>query len=284
MSDAPDATPLSGDLQQIGEVTLYRVIEGEGLPVVFLHGIPTSSYLWRNVQRRLATRYRTLAPDLLGLGRSPAPPGSDVRLEHQARLVARLLDALGIARAVLVAHDIGGAVAHHFAAAQPERVLALVVMNIAAFAESWPVPLVKAMRAPLLGDVAALVPSDWLLRQELARGLFHRERMTDEVFAHYAGPLSGLGGRLRFLRFIRGMDAPAAEAALMAYKDATFPRLILWGEDDVFQPIRHGRRLHELWGGSTFVPIAQAGHFLQEDQPARLAGEIDRFLTALPRG
>lgn len=277
---APFAEPLPGEHENIIGASVWRVIAGDGPPLLLLHGIPTSSYLWRNVQRALAARYRTIAPDLIGLGKSSAAPDGNVRLEHQAEMLLAMLDVHGIERVTLVAHDIGGAVAHHFIAMHPDRVRALIVMNIAAFAASWPVPLVRAMRAPLLGDLGTLVPSTPLLRRELRRGLHHSDRMTSDVFEAYAAPLAGLAGRRRFLRFIRGMDAASAERALHGYVDLDIPRLILWGESDLYQPIEWGRRLHELWKGSTFVPIAEAGHFLQEDQPARIAAEIEAFLGA----
>jgi pimeloyl-ACP methyl ester carboxylesterase len=278
----PSAEPLPGEHEPIAGASVWRVIAGPDAapPLLLLHGIPTSSYLWRNVQRALMPGYRTIAPDLLGLGNSTPAADGEVRLERQADMLRALLDAHAVDRVVVVAHDIGGAVAHHFVAHHHDRVRALVVMNIAAFAASWPVPVVRAMRVPVLGDIASLVPSTPLLRRELRRGVHHRDRMAGAVFDAYAAPVSGLAGRRRFLRFIRGMDPVSAERALHDQLELDVPRLILWGEEDPYQPIEWGRRLHDLWKGSTFVQIAEAGHFLQEDQPARIAGEIEAFLAA----
>jgi 2-hydroxymuconate-semialdehyde hydrolase len=278
MTDTPDLEPLPGESRLIDGVDVYRVVHGSGRPIVFLHGIPTSSYLWRNVQRALGDRYQTIAPDLIGLGQSARPADRSWALDEQAEMLAGLLDQLGLDQVVLVAHDIGGAVAHHFVARYPQRVSAQVVMNAVAFAESWPVPLVKAMRVPLLGDLASAVPSKLLLKREMKRGVYHANRIDGALFEHYYQPLAGMAGRRAFLRFIRGMDPAAAEADLRATSERSIPRLILWGERDIFQPLRYGERLHELWKGSTLVPLGQAGHFLQEDRPDKIAAEIAAFL------
>jgi 2-hydroxymuconate-semialdehyde hydrolase len=278
VSDSPRTEALPGERRPIDGVDVYRVVHGTGRPLVFLHGIPTSSYLWRNVQRALGDRYQTIAVDLVGMGQSGCPGDRSWRLDAQAEMVRKLLDQLGLDKVVLVGHDIGGAVAHHFVARHPDRVSAQVVMNIAAFAESWPVPLVAAMRLPLLGDLLSAAPSKPLLRREMKRGVYHQNRIDDELFDHYYRPLSTFAGRRAFLRFVRGFDPPAAEADLRATSTRPIPRLILWGERDIFQPLRYGERLHDLWPNSTFIPIPQAGHFLQEDQPDRIAAEIRTFL------
>jgi 2-hydroxymuconate-semialdehyde hydrolase len=279
---APSADAVPGGLEEVDGLGVWCAVAGDGPAVLLLHGIPTSSYLWRNVQRPLSRQYWTIAPDLVGLGRTDAGDRS-VRLDDQAVMVRGLLDRLGVDTVVVVAHDIGGAVAHHFIASNRDRVRAIVMMNVAAFAESWPVPIVKLTRAPVIGELTAALPAQFLLRRELRRGLHHPERMRGEVLDAYQRPIAGYRGRRRFVRFLRGMDADAAERALHAYVDLDVPRLILWGTEDPFLPIRYGERLHQLWPGSRLVPVAEASHFLQEDQPERVATELAAFLAATTR-
>lgn len=280
----PSAEPLDGDsLPTHGRGTrVWRVKHGEGEPtLVFVHGIPTSSYLWRNVQGPLSARYRTVAVDLIGLGRSDRPPEHSFSLGDQAETVRTVLDAMGCEEAVLVAHDIGGGVAMLFAERYPERVRALIVMDIGAFPEHWPVPIVKALSLPVLGEIASLAPSAALLKQQFRKGLHHKERLTPEVFGHYYAALDTARKRLDFLKFIRAMDPGAVARAIEAVKGRGIPALILWAEGDRFQPIAEGRRLHETLRGSRFVPIPEAGHFLQEDQPERIVREIEGFVAGL---
>ncbi len=138
-----DAFSLKKRCLPVGAARVAYYEEGTGEPVVFLHGCPFSSYIWRKVIPRLSTRYRCLAPDLLGLGDTETPARADWALPAQEAIVIEWLDALGIARAHVVGHDHGEAVAQLLAAHRPE--LPFLVRSIARFAPqtvapSTPVP------------------------------------------------------------------------------------------------------------------------------------------------
>src|SRR5215204_2830468 len=100
---------------KVGKADVAYYEEGNGEPLLLLHGCPFSSYIWRKVIPRLSSHYRCLAPDLLGLGDTETPEGADWSLRAQAAMVVGLLDALGIERAAVV-------VAEH-----PERIDRLVL-------------------------------------------------------------------------------------------------------------------------------------------------------------
>src|SRR5207249_3727418 len=123
---------------------LAYVDAGEGPPVVLLHGFPTSAYLWRREIPLLASRMRVVAPDLLGYGRSAKPKDTDLSITAQAGYVAELLDHLGIEKAAVVGHDIGGGVAQLLAFAG--RAAALVLMDAICF-DVWPIEGVKMLQA-----------------------------------------------------------------------------------------------------------------------------------------
>lgn len=146
--------PLPGRHVGVLDARVWTVEVGAGRPLVFVHGVPATSYLWRNVQRALAPRHRTLAIDLPPLGASCALDG-DHGLEHQADRLAAWADALGLERFTLIGHDVGGGVAHHFAARHRDRLDRLVLVDVVAFAEHWPVPVLRMLRVPL---VRAFVP------------------------------------------------------------------------------------------------------------------------------
>src|SRR5215207_4002905 len=140
----------------VGEARVAYYEEGNGEPLLLLHGCPFSSYIWRKVIARLSSRYRCLAPDLLGLGDTETQEGTDWSLRAQAAMVIGFLDALGIERAHVVGHDHGGAIAQLLASKHPERVDRLVISNAEAY-DNWPSeeerPFVRATQIPLLGDL-----------------------------------------------------------------------------------------------------------------------------------
>jgi 2-hydroxymuconate-semialdehyde hydrolase len=104
-----------------GHRIAYRQ-QGEGSPVILIHGIPTSSLMWREIIPQLATRHRVIAPDLLNYGLSEKPASADVSINAQSRMIVQLMDALGVRRADVVAHDIGGGVAQLIAVNYPEKI------------------------------------------------------------------------------------------------------------------------------------------------------------------
>ncbi|MCI0656493.1 MAG: alpha/beta fold hydrolase, partial [Acidobacteria bacterium] len=279
-----ECEPLPGAFHVVNDVRIWVARHGQGEPVLLLHGIPTSGYLWRNVQRGLGSHFMTLAPDLMGLGHSDRPRDGGLSLPEQADTLRGLLDSLGISRIALVAHDVGGGVALTFASRYPERIRALVFMDVTAFQKYWPVSLVATLRVPVVGEIASLFPWAPILKSQLRKGLHRPELMTDAVFWHYYEPFSDLAGRFDFLAFVRALDPELVERQVRECASFAFPTLILWAEEDGFQPIGEGVELHRAWGFSRFKRLGQAGHFLQEDAPEAVAGEIARFLEDLSPG
>jgi pimeloyl-ACP methyl ester carboxylesterase len=114
---------------EVGDATIRYLDEGHGPPVLLLHGCPFSTFVWRKVLPALASEYRCLAPDLLGLGDTEAPADSDWSVRAQTEMVVGLLDALGVERAHVVGHDQGGAIAQLLASEYSQRVDRLVLSN-----------------------------------------------------------------------------------------------------------------------------------------------------------
>jgi pimeloyl-ACP methyl ester carboxylesterase len=280
-----DEHPLPGTDHVVDGVRLHVVHHGsgDGLPVLLLHGVPTSSYLWRDVQRDLEHHHRTYAPDLVGLGCSERPPGR-YDFQTQAQLLLGLADALGLDRFAVAGHDVGGGVALHLTALARERVAALVLLDSPVHADVWPVPQVRALQAPLLGEAQAaafrLVPdvASWVVATSLRRGL-RASSLSGKVLAHYVGPLSGGDGTRGLLSFVRAFDPQATEAALALVAADPPPALVLWAADDAFFSSAVARRVAGDLPGASLVEVSDAGHFLPEDRPERVAEEIAAFLA-----
>jgi len=281
-----DVHPLPGADHLVDGVRLHVVHHGAGpgQPILFLHGIPTSSYLWRDVQRDLEHTHRTYAVDLLGLGASERPPGGRYDLASQAGLLVGLLDELGLDQVAVVGHDLGGVAAVHLAALAPDRVAALVLLDAPLHADVWPVAAVSSLMPPLLGEAQTsllrLVPGlgrHYLARQ-LGRGVVSGE-VDRAVLDRYVGALLTRDGTRGLLSLVRALDPTAAESALRMVAVEPPPTLVLWGEDDAWHSAAYGRRLAGDIPGACWVPVPDAGHLLPEDRPERVAEEIEGFLA-----
>jgi pimeloyl-ACP methyl ester carboxylesterase len=251
----------------------FRWLEtGEGPPVVLIHGIPTSPELWRHVLP-LIPGARLLALEMVGFGRSWSHGvGRDISVKAQAAHLFRWLDVVGIQRALLVGHDLGGGVAQIAAVSRPERVSGVVLCNSIAY-DFWPIPSVKAMRA--IGSLVERTPPG--LFRRLFPFLIHQghddsESARESVEAHWPG-YAHSDAPAAFVRQIRSLRTEDTLEIADQLPGLNRPAAVVWGAADRFQKTKYGRRLAaDLRAELTEIPGAK--HFVPEDHPDAVAAAI----------
>ena len=265
---------------ELDGLRLARVDEGEGAPVVFLHGEPTWSYLWRKVIPPVADAgFRCIAPDLPGFGRSDKPADLDwYTYNRHTELVARELEELGVRDATLVAHDWGGPIGLRIAAERPGVFSRLVVMDTGLFtgrqkmAEAW-------HRFRDFVERTEDVPISMLVRNACATD------PGDEVAAAYDAPYPEarykVGARAFPLILPLRPDDPGGaegEAAFNRLRENPLPGLALWADSDPVLPFEVGERVAAALGLQPPLKIEGASHFLQEDQGEEIGRHIAAYL------
>jgi haloalkane dehalogenase len=268
---------------------MAHVDTGQGAPVVFLHGNPTSSYLWRNVIPHVAPRARCLAPDLIGMGDSSPAPGGRYRFADHARYLDAWFDALGLTRDVtLVLHDWGSALGFHWAHRHPERVAGLVYMEAivrpVTWAE-WPESarkIFQAMRSPA-GEEMVLQKNvfvERILPASVLRGLGEAEM---SVYRRpYATPGESRRPTLTWPREIPVEGEPADVVALVdAYArwlaTSPVPKLFVNAEPGSILTGAQ-REFCRAWPNQREVTVAGT-HFVQEDSPREIGQAVAAFVT-----
>ena len=249
--------------------------EAPGVPVVLVHGIPTSPGLWRHVLPRLDAR--CLAFELVGYGSSiPAGLGRDISVARQAGYLVDWLDAIGIERAVLVGHDLGGGVAQVVATESPGRCAGLVLTNTIAY-DNWPIPSVQVLRA--VSHVLRRMPDATVaaaMASLLVRGhdRFDVARASFRVhWPHYARNEGAPG----LARQVRSLDVQDTLRIASRLPDLHVPARVVWGAADQFLPLRYGQRLaRDL--GTEVRPIEGGKHFVPEDHPDEVAEAVGAVL------
>ena len=200
-----------------------------GVPVVFLHGLPASSFLWRGVIAELQGNFARYALDLLGYGDSDQAEGTDLSLPAQATVLGLWADAVGLERFHLVGHDIGGGVAQIFATRHPGRVGRLVLVDTVAY-DSWPVLDIARLKEPHWDETLRARDLRPGFRRAFEQGLVHKERLTDEVLEGYVGPFLGRAGREAYLRCARALETRDLLDLTERIEAIPHPTLVLWGE------------------------------------------------------
>jgi pimeloyl-ACP methyl ester carboxylesterase len=280
---APEPKPTTGpahrDVTASG-IRLRVVEEGDGPPVVLVHGLFMDHRTWDGVRGELSPQYRVIAPDLPGFGQSekPAPNRFGYDIDAFVEAITDLYAGLELGRAALVGHGLGGAVVLTLAARHPELVSHLVLVS----------PLVPPERPSLESRLARLpVVGNLVFRQLVGRGLFRayfRERM-----------LSGATGTPpeRIDAFYDSFNSPAARGSALATLRSCAdtrpvlaqtsriqtPTLVIWGHGDALSPARFGQRLAREIRDSGFE-LLDAGHAPQEERPREVARLVARFLGA----
>jgi 2-hydroxymuconate-semialdehyde hydrolase len=173
---------------------LAYYLSGQGPSVVLIHGIPTSSYLWRNViPLLLRAGFEVLAIDLLGYGASDKPKDADLGIAAQAELIATALHKLRWQRGTVVGHDIGGGVAQMICADRPEIAERLILVDSIAY-DSFPEPGIARLKDPVWDSILGEPDFDLAkgLTKGFTRGMVHTDRITPKLIAAYERPFHGV--------------------------------------------------------------------------------------------
>ncbi|WP_180338827.1 haloalkane dehalogenase [Mycobacterium ulcerans] len=261
---------------------------GQGDPIVFLHGNPTSSYLWRNVIPHLSDVGRCLAPDLIGMGASGTSPTFSYRFADHVRYLDAWFEAVGIAEnVVLVVHDWGSALGFYRALRYPEQIAGIAYMDALVQPRTWAgftdyEPLMRALRTEQ-GERMALAENVFV--EKVVPGGVQRQ-LTEEEMAVYRKPYPTPQSRIPTLLWAREIPVegePAdVQAMVQEYADflsrSDIPKLLIVAEP--------GAILHEggseldfarSWPNQREVKVA-GRHFLQEDSPDAIGAAVRAFV------
>jgi haloalkane dehalogenase len=274
--------PFNSSYRDFDGLRLAHVDAGDGPPVVFLHGEPTWSFLWRLVIPPVRDAgYRCIAPDLPGFGRSDKP--IDIgwySYDRHTESILALVDELDLRDATIVVHDWGGPIGLRVAVERRERVARIVVLDTGLFTghqkmtDAW-----MAFRAFV--ERTEDLPAGLLVRRACLND------PGDEVIAAYDAPFpnaaSKAGARAFPLILPTSPEMPGAEAGqrvLDALREDSRPKLFLWADSDPVLPLEAGRRFAAALGSEIDHVIAGASHFLQEDAGPEIGWLIAAWLAS----
>lgn len=260
---------------RVGGCEVFVAEYGHGDPVLFLHGVPDSGAIWRDVVSEMAPTYRCIVPDWPGFGQSGSGAGLDCSLAGHANFVAELADAMDLrAPFHLVGHDFGALSAMAFVARHPDRVSRLVVSNTAFSPEyRWHL-WARIWRMPVLGEASMALMNRWVFALSLRQG---SRKLSDERIRDAYRLVTPETKRM-ILRLYRAMPESDWADWLPQLRRATarVPTLVLWGQQDPYLPAW----MPERFGASDIRRYPDCGHWTPAEEPEAFARDLMHFLRA----
>lgn len=294
-TDTPYANQLPGSLKklypfdshflEIDGRRMHYVDEGQGPPVVLLHGNPTWSFYYRELIRGLRDHHRVIALDHMGCGLSDKPWDYPYTLSSHIANLERLIDALDLRDVTLGVHDWGGAIGMGWAVRHVERLRRLVIFNTAAFLGGRMPFRIRVCRWPILGEVGVLGMNAFA--RAATRMACTRRRLTPEVKRGYLLPYDSYAHRVAVLRFVRDIPTDLRVPSFRVLQEieqrlpqlAHLPTMIFWGMKDFCFTPRYLDQWRRRFPKAIVHSFNDAGHYVVEDAADRILPLLSTFLT-----
>jgi haloalkane dehalogenase len=289
-----DLYPFQNNFLEINGLRYHYLDEGQGDPVVMVHGNPSWSFYYRDLAKTLRDSYRVIVPDHIGCGLSEKPVSSEYPFTLQRRVddLEALLEHLGVReRITLIVHDWGGMIGMAYAIRHPERIARLVILNTAAFhlpaGKKFPLAL-KICRDTAIG--AFLVKKLNLFVLMAARVGCKRNPMSSALRGAYCAPYDTVADRIAILRFIKDIPLEPGdpgyalisevEAGLERFID--LPMTICWGMKDFVFDKHFLKEWQRRFPNAEVHAFADCGHYILEDAKAEVIPIVEQFLAKHP--
>ena len=261
---------------KVGQHKIAYHRKGKGQTIVFVHGITTYSFIWRKIIP-LLKGYDMITIDLLGCGDSDKPLNEEYSLKHHSEILFEFVNSLKLKKFNLVCHDVGGGIGQIFAVNYPRLIEKLVLINSVGY-DFWPVQPIVLMKVPIIRQFAMASLDAGAFHVIIKRALYNKERLTPTLMELFWKPLKTKIGRKAFLHFIKCLDNKNLLDIEDKLPGLKTPVLIIRGKADVYLSGEIAGKLHHDIPNSKLVKIEKCGHFMQEDEPEKIARHIDQFL------
>lgn len=274
--------PFKSNFLQLGHHNLHYVDEGQGKPILMLHGNPTWSFYYRNLIQTFSPKFRTVVPDHMGCGMSDKPQDYDYSLETHIQNAYQLIRFLDLKNIILVVHDWGGAIGFGLVTRYPELFDRIVILNTAAYPDDHIPQRINLLRQGKMGE--------WLTRKLNlfawpATFMTTEKKLPKKIKEGYLLPYDSWENRVAVARFVQDIPMEKSHKTFKTMSEIEKklhslpqPKLILWGGKDFCFNQHFFERWVKIYPDASAHWYAKAGHYILEDALEEVSGEIWKFI------
>jgi len=273
--------PFESNYLNIGSDKMHYVDEGSGPVMLFVHGTPSWSFLYRDMIKHFSKTHRCIAPDHLGFGLSDKPENYDYSPEQLAENLTLFIEQLGLKDIILVVHDFGGPIGLSYAINHPENIARVVLFNTWMW-ETASDPDVKKIDKILHSSLGKFLYKRFNFSPKvlLKKGFADKKKLTKRIHRHYLKPFPSAKYRSSPLKIGYGLLGASDwyQSLWEQHQKITHkPFLVLWGMQDTFLAPKYLERWKSILKNAT-VQELEGGHFVQEEAKTTINQALSKFL------
>lgn len=274
--------PFRSNFLNLGTNNLHYIDEGEGLPILMLHGNPTWSFYYRNLIQTFSPKFRTIVPDHMGCGMSDKPQDYDYSLETHIQNTYQLITFLDLKKIILIVHDWGGAIGFGLLTRYPELFDRVVILNTAAYPSEHIPQRINLLRQGKFGE---WLTRKWNLFAWPATFMTTEKKLPKLIKDGYLMPYDSWDNRIAVARFVQDIPMEKNHKTFKTLseiesklKSLSHPKLILWGGKDFCFNYQYFEKWVEIYPEANAHWYAKAGHYVLEDALEEVSGQIWDFV------
>ena len=260
----------------IDDLKVHYRDEGQGMPIVLIHGTSSSLHTWEDWTKVLTQTHRVIRMDLPAFGLTGPNANHDYSMEYYASFLDQFLTKLDIDSLYLAGNSLGGQIAWYYTSHHLDQIKKLVLLDPAGFYDAEEIPFVfKLARIPLINQLVGKITPKYFIEKNLKEVYFDTEKITDSLIERYHNLTLRVGNRAAF---IAKANQPMIDHTARL-KLITTPTLILWGRNDHWIPVAHAARFSKDLHHSKVKIMEETGHVPMEERPLESVVHTLQFLN-----
>lgn len=275
----PKYTNAESKFMELDGMQVHYRVEGNGPPLVLVHGMAASLHTWEGWVNELKGEFRVISLDLPAFGLTGPQPQGKYDIAYYVEFLHRFMDKLGIYEFHLAGNSLGGLISWNYALTYPHQVKKLVLIDAAGYTTKREIPFVfKLARTPLVKDLMAYLSPKFMYRKSLEDVYGNDSLITEELIERYYELSLREGNRKAFVQRTNG----GFEFQVERIKEIETQTLVLWGEVDKWIPLEHGKLFDAEIPNSELIVYTGVGHVPMEEIPTQTAKDVRAFLVKAP--